>query len=195
MVKGQLKKLFYDKKLVDSRDGDAIAEWRLSTGKVFFMLLGIMVSLIVVYCIFFTGDPNKSIGDFVFNSVIVVGVIAVIWIIGNIVYKSRTFVAGFIIGFILIISLYWFLSVLFSYFGLFDFHFGGLSLWVLLSVLSALGARKIDGHLTKEDVFFGCLVLLVLFGANLPLFDSHGFLWKMDNLIDSIFGLSNSLGL
>jgi hypothetical protein len=50
-----------------------------------------------------------------------------------------------------------------------------------------MGARKIDGNLTKSDVGYGLLVFIVLLGANIPITEAGGFLANLDSLFEKIF--------
>jgi len=79
--------------------------------------------------------------------------------------------------------LYIVLGAVFSYVGWMDFHYG-FTVWVTISCLSALGAKRLDGNLTKDDFFYGMLVLIVLVIGNVPIFESGGFFAQVDNLIN-----------
>jgi len=188
MVKGQLKKLFYDKRFVDTPDGEPSATWRLSPWKVFLCLLGGFIALIVLYAFIATPSPNDFLGSVVFYGIVIVGAVAVLWVVAQGAYKFRKLLAGFFIAFILIIVFYWFLSFLFSHFNILDFHMGGWSLWILVTVLAGLGAKRIDGNLDKNDVGYGFLVLIICIGANIPIANGQGFLWNLDNLIVTVMG-------
>ena len=98
------------------------------------------------------------------------------------VLKSRKLFIGFIIAWILILGLCIVLGAVFSFVGWMDFHYG-LTVWIVISCLAGLGAKRIDGSLDKNDVFFGMLVLIVLVIGNVPIFESGGFFAQVDNLI------------
>lgn len=198
-MKGQLKKLFFDKRFVDTPGGEASAEWRLSPWKIFACLIAGFISLIVLYAFFATPEPSDFLGNMLFYAIVIVGAIAVLWIAGAAAYKSRKLIAGFFIAFILILTFYWFLGFLLGHFGIMSFHMGGWSLWFFITVISSIGANRIDGSLDRNDVFYGILVFLLCIGANIPVANGQGFLWNLDNLILQVLGwgslLTDNLGL
>lgn len=180
----QLKKLLYNKRLVDTGDGKAIAEWKISPWKVFFLLIAIAIALIVIYGLFFTGDGSgEFFGNAIFYSIVIIVAIAIIWITATTALKFKQRIVGFFIGFILILTFYWGLGTALNYFGILEFHMGGYSLWILITVLAGLGAKRIDGNLDRNDVGFGLLVFIVVLGANIPITDTGGFLAMLDNVI------------
>jgi len=199
MVKGQLKKLFYNKYFVDTPGGEPSAEWRLAPWKIFLCLIAGFISLIILYAFLATPEPSNFLGNMLFYAIVVIGTVAVLWVVGAGVYKIRKIVAGFFIAFILIITFYWFLGFLLNHFSILNFHMGGYSLWVLVTVLAGIGSRKIDGHLDRSDVGYGFLVFLVCIGSNIPISNGQGFLWNLDNLILQVLGwgslVTNNLGL
>ena len=180
---GQLKKLFYTKHYSDQQG----VVWKISMWKVFFILIALAVALIIIYAFLFTSNAGVFLGDILFYSVVLVIAVAVLWLTANTAIKFKKIITGFIIAFILIIVLYWVLGLVFEYFGWLEFHTGGYSLWVLISILSLMGARKIDGNLTKSDVGYGLLVFIVLLGANIPITEAGGFLANLDSLFEKIF--------
>ena len=189
----QFKKLLYNKRFVDTGTGETLAKWSLSPWKVFFAMMAIAIALIIIYGLFFTpeGEGGGSgsgsfFGNVVFYSIVLVIAIAIIWITANTALKFKKILAGFMIAFILILVFYWFLGFLFGHFGIIDFHMGGYTLWILITVLAGLGAKRIDGSLDRNDVGYGLLVFIVLIGANIPVNNGVGFLANMDNLFSTI---------
>ena len=186
-MKNQLKKLLYSKHFVDS-SGETIAEWRLSPWKVFFLLLSIMIFLIIFYAYVFTDNPKEFRGNVVFYSIVIVCAVAVIWVIGSTVIKGRKLIAGFFIAFILILTFYWVFGAILSWLGIFQFHMGGYAVWILMTILAGLGAKRIDGNLDRNDVGFALLVFIILLGANIPLNQHGGFLANIDYFVEMVKG-------
>lgn len=186
---GQLKKLFYNKRFIDSPDGNAIAEWKIAPWKVFGISLALIVLLIVVYGWFFTANKQDFFGNVIFYAIVIVLAIVGIWIAGKKAMDFKQRITYFLIAFILIWVFYWVLSLLFSYAGMLSFYMGGPALWTIISLLSFLGAKRIDGELDKNDIFFGCLVLLVILGANIPMNATGGFLANVDAIINKVMSL------
>lgn len=187
MVK-QLKKLLYDKKLKDSPNG-AIAVWKINPWKVFFAFILSAVSLIILYGIFFTsGEEGTSnfFGNAIFYAVVILITIGIFYILASTALKFRKLITGFFIGFILIMTVYWTLGQIFGHYDILSFHQGGTSLWILITILAGLGAKRIDGNLDRHDVGYGFLVLIVVIGANIPVANSQGFLWNVDNLLATV---------
>jgi hypothetical protein len=189
-MSGQLKKLFYDKRFVDSPDGEASAKWSLSPWKVFTYILAGFIGLIIIYAFVATPDPHNFLGNIVFYAIVIVGAVAVLWLVGNGIYKGRKLISGFFLSFILIISFYWALGFLLNYFNILSFHMGGYALWFMITVLAGIGANKIDGNLNRSDVGYGLLVFLICIGSNIPIANGQGFLWNLDNFILSLLGVS-----
>jgi hypothetical protein len=183
----QFKKLVYNKKMVDYGDAGAIAEWKLSPWKVFFVLMAVATILTVVYAYFFTSNPKEFLGTIIFYVIVILAVIAILYLTASTAGKFRNLLTGFMIAFILILVLYWFLGVLLGYFEIIEFH-TGYSLWILISALAYMGAKRIDGNLDRHDIGFGLLAFIVLMGANIPINETGGFLANLDNLINMIFG-------
>ncbi len=181
---GQWRKLFYTKHLSDQHG----VVWKISTWKVFFMLITIAVLLVIIYAFLFTSDAGMFLGDILFYSIVLIIAVAILWLTANTAIKFKKIITGFIIAFILILVLYWVLSLVFGFVELMEFHMGGYSLWVLISILALMGAKRIDGSLDKNDVGYGLLVLIVLIGANIPVTETGGFLANLDNLLDTIIG-------
>ena len=179
---GQWRKLFYNKHLSDKYG----VVWKISTWKIFFILISLAIALTIIYAFLFTGDAGVFLGDVLFYSVVIIIAVAVLWLTANTAIKFKKIITGFIIAFILILVLYWALSIAFGYFGWMEFHMGGYSLWVLISILSLMGARRIDGSLDKNDVGYGLLVLIVLMGANIPITETGGFLANLDSFIEKV---------
>jgi len=189
-MKGQIKKLFYNKRLVDTPSGEPTAEWRVSPWKVFISLLAIMVVLIILYAFFATPQPGEFLGSMLFYSIVIVGAVAVLWLVGTGVFKARKLIAGFFIAFILIFTFYWAMGFLLNHYQILNFHLGGWSLWIMITILAGLGSKRIDGSLDRNDVGYGLLVFLICIGANIPISDGQGFLWNLDNLIWQLLGWS-----
>jgi len=179
---GQWKKLFYTKHLSDQHG----VIWKISTWKVFFILISLAIALIIIYAFLFTGDAGVFLGDILFYSIVLIIAVAILWLTTNTVLKFKKIISGFFIAFILILVLYWTLSLVFGYCNLMEFFMGGYSLWILISILSFMGARRIDGSLDKNDVGYGLLVLIVLIGANIPITEAGGFLANLDGLFEKI---------
>lgn len=180
----QLKKLLYDKRLTDTGDGETIAEWKLSPMKVFFALIATAVGLIVLYGLLFTGrGVGTFFGNVIFYAIVIVVTVAILWITAATALKFRKILVGFFLAFILILVFYWFLGAGFEYFEIMEFHMGGYSLWILITVLAGLGAKRIDGNLDRNDVGYGLLVFIVLLGANIPITETGGFLAMLDSII------------
>ena len=192
-MQGQLKKLFFNKRLIDSPGGEPSAEWRVSPLKVFFCLIAGFVSLIILYAFLATPEPSNFLGNVLFYAIIIVGAVAVLWIAGAGVYKGRKLIAGFFIAFILILTFYWFLGFLLNYSGILTFHMGGYSLWFLVTVLAFWGAKRLDQNIDRNDVLYSLLVFIACIGANIPIANEQGFLWNLDNLILTVLGWSSLL--
>ena len=179
---GQWKKLFYTKHFSDQYG----TVWKISTWKVFFILLVLAVALIIIYAFFFASDAGVFLGDILFYSIVLIIAVAILWITANTALKFKKIITGFVIAFILILVLYWALNLVFGYFGWLEFHMGGYSLWVLISILALMGAKKIDGNLDKSDLGYGILVFIVLLGANIPITETGGFLANLDGFLEKV---------
>jgi len=182
-MKGQLKKLIYTKKFIDSPTGEPTAEWHLSPWKVFFMLLASFISLIILYAFFATPEPSNFLGNVLFYGIVLLGAIIVLWVAGNTIYKGRKLIAGFFLAFILILTFYWILGTILNHYNILNFHLGGWSLWIMITILAGLGAKRIDGNLDRNDVGYGLLVFIICIGANIPIANGNGFLWNLDNFL------------
>lgn len=191
-MKGQLKKVLYDKKFVDTPDGEPSAEWKLSPWKFFFLLVSLITILTILYAYLATPEPSNFLGNIVFYAIVLISAIAILWLSAHAVFKARKIISGFIIAFVLIITFYWFLGVILSNYLPISFHMGGYSLWILITILAGLGAKRIDGSLDRNDVGYGLLVLIVCIGANIPVANGHGFLWNLDNLIAQLMGYTDA---
>jgi len=182
VMKNQLKKLLYNKVPVDKPE--TIAEWRLSPWKVFFLLLSIVISLTILYAYVFTDNPKEFLGNVVFYLTIIICAVAVLWLIGSTAIKGRKLISGFFISFILIVTAYWVLGAIFSYFNIMEFHMSGYAVWILMTILAGMGAKRIDGNLDRNDVGFALLVFIILLGANIPLNQHGGFLANVDHFVE-----------
>jgi CDP-diglyceride synthetase len=186
---GQLKKLFYNKTFVDNPDGATLAQWKISPWKIFALLLSLVIAVIFVYGWFFTSNKQDFYGNILFYAIILAIAILGIWIVGKKAWDFKQRVTYFLIAFILIWVFYWVLSLVFSYVHLMTFHMGGTTLWVIISLLAFLGAKRIDGSLDRNDVFFGFLVFLVCIGGNIPMNANGGFLANTDIIVAKILSL------
>lgn len=174
---GQWRKLFFNKHLSDTQG----VIWKLSTWKVVVWLMVILISLIVLYS-FFVESQMDFIRGVIFYAIITVIVIAIVWVAVGIFGKSRKVFTGFILAWILILGLYMFLGFIFSIAGIMEFHYG-FTTWTVITFLSLLGAKRIDGSLDKNDVGYGLLVLLILVIGNVPIFENGGFLAQLDSVL------------
>jgi hypothetical protein len=186
---GQLKKLFYNKQFVDTPDGATLAQWKMSRWKVFAVTLALSVLMILIYGWLFTKNPTEFYGTIVFYAVVIVLAIVAIYIVGGKAWDFKQRITYFFIAFIIIWVFYWILSVVFSYVGLMTLYMGGQTLWVILSLLAFMGAKRIDKNIDRADIIFGGLVILVILGANIPMNSTGGFLANMDAIITRIMSL------
>ena len=177
---GQWKKLFFNKYLSDTKG----VIWKISPTKVLLWMLSITIILILTFS-FFQEDQTSYLRNVLFYSIIIMIIMMIAWVVAMFVLKSRKLFIGFIIAWILILGLYIVLGAVFSFVGWMDFHYG-LIVWIVISCLAGLGAKRIDGSLDKNDVFFGMLVLIVLVIGNVPIFESGGFFAQVDNLINFV---------
>lgn len=174
---GQWKKLFFNKYLSDVKG----VVWKLSTWKVVAWLMFVLVILVILYSLF-VEDQAGFFQELIFYAIITVIVIAIVWVAVGIFSKSRKIFTGFILAWILILGLYMFLGFIFSISNIMEFHYG-FTTWSVITVLSLLGAKRIDGNLDKSDVGYGLLVLLVLVIGNVPIFENGGFLAQLDSVL------------
>jgi len=187
----QLKKLFYNKQFVDKPDGTTLAEWKISPWKIFAVLLSLVIAVIFIYGWFFTANKQDFYGNVLFYAIILAIAVLGIWIVGKKAWDFKQRVTYFLIAFILIWVFYWVLSLVFDYvkLGGVTFHMGGTTLWVIISLLAFLGAKRIDSQIDRNDVFFALLVLVVIIGANIPMNANGGFLANTDLIIAKIMAL------
>jgi len=185
----QLKKLFYNKQLVDKPDGTTLAEWKISPWKIFAVLLSLVIAVIFIYGWFFTANKQDFYGNVLFYAIVIVCVVLAIWIIGRKAWDFKQRVTYFLIAFILIWVFYWAMSLAFDYTHLMKFHMGGSTLWVIISLLAFMGAKRIDSQIDRNDVFFAFLVLVVIIGANIPMNATGGFLANTDIIIAKVMAL------
>jgi len=177
---GQIKKLAFNKTFSDTKG----VIWKISPTKVLLWMLAITIILILTFS-FFQEDQFSYLRNVLFYSIIIMIIMMIAWIVAMFVLKSRKLFIGFIIAWILILGLYIVLGAVFSFVGWMDFHYG-LTVWIVISCLAALGAKRIDQNLDKNDVFYGMLVLIVLVVGNVPIFESGGFFAQVDNLINLV---------
>ena len=174
---GQVRKLAFNKIITDAQG----VIWKLSPVKVLLWMLAITIILILTFS-YFQEDQFSYLQNVLFYSIIIMVIITIAWIVAIFVLKSRKLFVGFIIAWILILGLYMALGAVFSFVGWMDFHYG-FTVWITISCLSALGAKRLDGNIDKNDVFFSMLVLIVLIVGNVPIFESGGFFAQVDNLV------------
>jgi hypothetical protein len=177
---GQLKKLFFDKRLSDT--GGTI--WKISTWKVLLWMIAVIVILIILYS-FFVPDQMAFLKEVLFYSIITMIIIAITWLVCGLISKGRKLFVGFILAWILILGMYIFLGSICQMVGWIEFHYG-FTTWMAITALALLGAKRIDGNLDKNDVGYGLLVLLIIFIGNVPVFDCGGFFAKVDSFIELI---------
>ena len=177
---GQIKKLAFNKYLSDEKG----VTWKLSTWKVTFWLIGIIVSLIIIFS-FFQEDQGIFLKDVLFYGIITMILILVIWIVAAFVMKSRKIFFRFLVGWILLLGLYAGMGFICEMTGLYPngFHYG-FATWMLLSTL-AISAKNIgDGNIDRKDLFFCMLVFVIFFIANAPIFSGGmGFLAQVDSVL------------
>lgn len=181
----QFKKLAFNKTFVDDGQGGSLAMWKLSPWKIFTIMIAIAIGLTIIYAYYYTPDPRDFMGTLIFYAIVIALVIAVIFFTAGSMGKFRGIATGFLIAFILILVVYWVSGLIFNYFFDLEFH-NGYTLWVVISALAYMGAKRIDGNLDRHDVLYGLLVFLVLLGANIPINNTGGFLANLDNLIATI---------
>ena len=174
---GQWKKLFFNKYLSDVKG----VSWKLSPIKVLLWMITITIVLILTFS-YFQEDQFSYLQNVLFYGIVIMIIMMIVWVVAIFVLKSRKLFIGFMIAWILILGLYIVLGAVFSFVGWMDFHYG-LSVWTVLSCLAFLGAKRIDANLTKDDFFYGMLVLIVLVVGNVPVFESGGFFVQVDNFI------------
>lgn len=188
MTAQQLKKLLYNKKFIDAPDGDGhIARWVISPWKVLIIAILFVILAIFVYGWFFTENRAEFFGNIMFYSIVLILIVVGLWITAKKAIDFKQRLTYFLIAFILLWVLYWILGVVLGAVGLLQFHMGGPTLWIILSLLALLGAKRIDGELTRDDLFFSGLVLLVFLGANIPMNSNGGFLANVDKIISDVF--------
>jgi len=177
---GQWKKLFFNKHFSDTQG----VSWKPSTWKVVAWLMFILAILIVLYS-FFVENQADFFQEVVFYAIITVIVIAIVWVVVGLFSKSRKIFTGFMLAWILILGLYMFLGFIFSIANIMEFHYG-FTTWTVITFLSLLGAKRIDGSLDKNDVGYGLLVLLIIIIGNVPIFENGGFLAQLDSVLTFI---------
>lgn len=177
---GQWKKLIYNKKYSDTQG----VIWKLSPIKVLLWMIAITVILILTFS-YFQEDQFSYLQDVLFYSIVIMIIMMVVWVVAIFVLKSRKLFVQFLIGWILILGLYWVLGMACQVTGLFPngFHYG-ISTWILISALALMAKNIGDQSLDKRDVFYAMLVLIIIFIANAPIFsDNMGFLAQIDSVI------------
>jgi hypothetical protein len=182
---GQWKKLFFNKYLSDTKG----VGWKLSPIKVFLWMLAITIVLILTFS-YFQEDQFSYLQNVLFYSIVIMIIMMIVWVVAIFVLKSRKLFVQFLIGWILILGLYWVLGMACQVIGLFPngFHYGTCT-YVLISALALMAKNIGDQSLDKRDVFYAMLVFIIIFIANAPIFsDGMGFLAQ----VDSVLGLITS---
>lgn len=174
---GQLRKIFYNKEYSDEKG----VIWKLSTWKILAWMIAIMLILIIFYS-FFIDEQTAFLKEMLFYSIMTIIIIMIVWVIGNIILKGRKIFIGFILAWILIFSFYVITGAIFAYVNLMNFHYGA-SVWIIITCLAFLGARRLDSNLDKNDFFFGLLVVIVLIMGNAPVFNVGGFYAQVDTFL------------
>jgi hypothetical protein len=181
------KKLLFDKKFTDIAPGQKIAEYKINPWKLFAILIASAVLLIIIYGLFFVQPAGKGdfFGSIIFYAIVIIVAIAAIWIICMKALDFKKIIYGFFISFVLILVLYWILGAILGFFNILKFQMGGYTLWIMITILAGLGAKRIDGDLDKKDVGFGLVAFLVILGVNLPIVNGQGFLYLLDTNVFS----------
>lgn len=180
---GQFKKLFYSKSYSDTKG----VIWRLSPWKVLFWMIAITIVLVLLFSLF-QDDQGDYLQNILFYSIIIMIVVMVGWVVAIFVVKSRKLLVQFLLGWILILGLYWVLGMACQISGLFPngFHYG-FTTWILISALALMAKNIGDGSLDRRDIFYAMLIILVIFIANAPIFsDNMGFLAQVDSMISGM---------
>ena len=180
---GQWKKLIYNKKYSDVQG----VIWKLSPVKVLLWMISITIVLILTFS-YFQEDQFSYLQNVLFYSIIIMIIMMIVWVVAIFVLKSRKLFVQFLIGWILILGLYWVLGMACQVTGLFPngFHYGTCT-WILISALALMAKNIGDQSLDKRDIFYAMLVLIIIFIANAPIFsDGMGFLAQVDSVIGRI---------
>lgn len=177
---GQWKKLIFNKRHSDVQG----VIWKLSPIKVLLWMIAITIILILTFS-YFQEDQFSYLQDVLFYSIIIMIIMMIVWVVAIFVLKSRKLFVQFLIGWILILGLYWVLGMACQVTGLFPngFHYGACT-YILISALALMAKNVGDQSLDKRDVFYAMLILIVIFIANAPIFsDGMGFLAQVDSIL------------
>ncbi len=179
----QWRKLIFTKEHSDTYG----SVWRLSTWKVAGWLIALLLLLILAYS-FFTPNQQGYLTDVLFYAIILVAVILILWFVSNLFWKTRRFIAWFLISLVLIFVFYIAMGFAFSFIG-WEFDYGLLT-WLIITTFAGIAAAlksKKDEQIDRVDVFFVFLVFLVLVGGNAPVFgDNIGFFAKVDDFLNLV---------
>lgn len=174
---GQFKKLFFNKTFSDEYG----VRWRLSTWKVLAWMIAITLIMVVLYS-FSVPNQQGYLSNALFYGIMTMIIIMILWLVANLAWKSRKFIYGFIIGFLLIFGFYLLLHGIF-FLGLgWKFHYG-FSTWIVITILAGWGANHINGKLERDDVLFGMIVFVAFIVGNYPAFESGGFFAQVDKFV------------
>ena len=174
---GQFKKLFFNKTFSDEYG----VRWKLSTWKVLAWMIAITLIMVVLYS-FSVPNQQGYLSNALFYGIMTMIIVMILWLVANLAWKSRKFIYGFIIGFILIFGFYLLLNGIFLVGLGWEFHYG-FSTWIVTTILAGWGANNIDQKLDRKDFFFGMLVFIVFVVGNAPVFESGGFFAQVDKFV------------
>ena len=158
---GHLKKLLYTKKLSDSEEGYV---WKLSPYKLVFWLVLFAVLLFVAYA-FMREDTTDFLKECLVYAMIGLIVVAIFILLYGAGKAIKTKLQGYIIALTFIFLTYVVLGVIMNFIFNISFNYG-YGAWILMLTLA--GFHKIDGVLDRRDVFYACMCILAIIGANLP---------------------------
>ena len=179
---GQLKKLFFNKRISDSGTGYV---WRISTTKVALWFVACIIGLLILYSFFAEGGQGPFLQDVLFYALVIMIMMLIGWIVCRVILKSRKLFTGFLIGWILVLACYILLDLIIGkWLGLMEFSYGPSAL-LIFTTLAVLGSSRIDGAITKDDVLFSLLVLVILLAGNYPVFQNGttGFFAEVDHFL------------
>lgn len=177
---GQLRKLFYNKHYDDQYG----VRWRLSTWKVLIWMIFVTIVLVLLYS-FFAPNQGAYLSNTLFLGIVTMIIIMALWMTGNIVWKSRKYMAAFILTFIILLAVYITLGFVFSFTLKWTFHYG-FSTWMIWMVLAGIGATLWNDKVDRKDLFVYLLVIVVFVFGNAPVFESGGFLAQLDKFFGMI---------
>lgn len=174
----QWRKLIFSKEQTDQG-----TIWRISTWKVAGLLIAILLFFIFSYS-FFVKNQTGYLSDVLFYGILLTVIILVLWLLSNLVWKSRKFIAWFLISLILIAIFYAVIGYALSFIG-WKFNYGFV-VWIIITTFAMIAGAMKNDELDRKDVLFGLLVFVVLIGANAPAFGGSGFFAKIDDFINLV---------